>query len=270
MLDAIWKRKSVRVFDQESLSKEDIDMILDLLVETNDSSAPFGHQINFFSIDGAPFDGQKLGTYGTVKHPSMVIGGFTEVSFDGFLDYGYLLEQLVLKITKLDIASVWEEGRFDPALFNQDEVSGKMIPAICPLGYPKGKVLKKRQIHINPKKEQRKDIRELAFVGKKLKPMNESDQYHEHIRAVQIAPSGSNKQPWRFVVIDQAIHMYLEPTKGYGQNLPKDIQAIDMGIALRHLTYSLTAQNTNYTIERNKNVDYLKNAQYVCTVKIEK
>lgn len=270
MLDAMLKRKSVRVFEEEALSKEDMQMITEFINETKTIKAPFNHEVEFFFVKGTQFDGQKVGTYGTVKHPQMVVGGFTEDTFDAFLDYGYLLEELILKITSLDVGSVWVEGHFDPKTLLLDERPGLMIPALCPLGYPKGKVLKKRQFHINPKKEQRKDMRELAFVGKKLKPMNESDDYHEHIRAVQIAPSGSNKQPWRFVVMNNVIHVYLEPTKGYGQSLPKDIQAIDIGIGLRHLTASLEEHHVDYSIDKKSGQKQLKDAYYVCSVTLEK
>jgi hypothetical protein len=270
MLDAIWKRKSVRVFENEALSKDDITMIHDLTNEMNEKVGPFNNAVNFFSVDGTKFDGQKLGTYGTVKHPQMIVGGFTNETFDAFVDYGYLLEELVLKITKLDIGSVWVEERFNPNDLQVQNVEGKIIPAVTPLGYPKGKVLKKRQLHINPKKEQRLDMREFAFVGKKLKPMNESDEYHEHIRAVQIAPSGSNKQPWRFVIIKDQLHMYLLPTKGYGKDLPQNIQAIDIGIALRHLTFSLEEHKVPYEIRKLEQVPKLENATYVCTVTMTK
>ncbi|MGS0973016.1 MAG: nitroreductase family protein [Candidatus Izemoplasmataceae bacterium] len=270
MLDAMWKRRSVRVFEDEALSVEDVKMIHELIEEAKNHKGPFGHQVDFFLKDGTKFDGQKMGTYGTVKHPQMIVGGFTEEEFDGFVDYGYLLEELILKITKLEVGSLWVEGHFDPSNLGVEEVEGKIVPALCPIGYPKGKELKKRQFHINPKKEQRKDMREFAFVGKKLKPMNESDLYHDHIRAVQIAPSGSNKQPWRFVVMNNEVHVYLERTKGYGASLPKDIQAIDIGIALRHLTFSLEEHKVHYEVIRKEPMIALENASYVCTVKIEK
>ena len=269
MLDAMWKRKSIRVFENESLKSEDIEMVKDILNEVKEMQGPFGHQVEFFLVNGQSFHDERLGSYGVIKHPQMIIGGYAKHCFKNFLDFGFLMEDVVLKITKLDIGSVWEEGHFNSEVLGVEEKENLMIPAIVPIGYPKGKVLKKRQFHINPKKEQRLDIRELAFVGKKKKPMNESDKYHEHIRAVQIAPSGSNKQPWRFHIMGDDIHVYLKPTKGYGLRLPKHVQALDMGIALRHLTYSLEEKEEHYELRRLEDAPSLEEATYICTVKIK-
>jgi len=57
---------------------------------------------------------------------------------------------------------------------------------------------------------------------------------------VRIAPSASNKQPWRIVKIEGAWHFFLERTKGYGDGIIfkllklADIQRLDMGIAMCH------------------------------------
>jgi hypothetical protein len=63
---------------------------------------------------------------------------------------------------------------------------------------------------------------------------------------VRIAPSASNKQPWRVVKDGQYWHFYLQRTPGYRRDPLKilldlcDLQRLDMGIALCH--FELTAR----------------------------
>ena len=56
-----------------------------------------------------------------------------------------------------------------------------------------------------------------------------------------MAPSATNKQPWRIVRDGHAWHFYLRRTRGYGKNSAlftvlriADLQRVDMGIALCH------------------------------------
>ena len=56
-----------------------------------------------------------------------------------------------------------------------------------------------------------------------------------------MAPSASNKQPWRVVRRGDDWHFFLQRTKGYGKGSPvfavlrlADLQRVDLGIALCH------------------------------------
>jgi len=54
---------------------------------------------------------------------------------------------------------------------------------------------------------------------------------------VRLAPSASNKQPWRIVLSEDknTCHFYLEPTPNYsGNKMGFEMQRIDMGIAMCH------------------------------------
>jgi hypothetical protein len=58
---------------------------------------------------------------------------------------------------------------------------------------------------------------------------------------VRIAPSASNKQPWRAIRSGGALHFYMKKDKAYAGNmLGYCIQRIDMGIAASH--FSLAAE----------------------------
>jgi nitroreductase len=67
------------------------------------------------------------------------------------------------------------------------------------------------------------------------------DPYTRALEMVRLAPSASNKQPWRMVreKNTDVFHLFLQRTKGYHENNSKwfglmDMQRVDMGIAMSH------------------------------------
>ena len=56
---------------------------------------------------------------------------------------------------------------------------------------------------------------------------------------VRLAPSASNKQPWRILLKDGAFHFYEYKEPGYSDRFPYDIQRVDMGIAAAHFDFSV-------------------------------
>jgi len=76
--------------------------------------------------------------------------------------------------------------------------------------------------------------------------------YAEPLEMVRLAPSASNKQPWRIVRVGDAWHFFLQRTKGYGEGSLlfrllhlADLQRVDMGIAMCH--FELTAHELGLT-----------------------
>jgi nitroreductase len=52
---------------------------------------------------------------------------------------------------------------------------------------------------------------------------------------VRLAPSASNKQPWRLLRRGDTFHFFLCRDKAYGALMPfADLQRIDLGIAICH------------------------------------
>jgi len=84
----------------------------------------------------------------------------------------------------------------------------------------------------------------------------------ELLEAVRLAPSASNKQPWRLVITAESridlprAHLYLQRTPGYGTGLMSkfvklpDIQMVDMGIALSHLVLVARAKRLPAALTR--------------------
>ena len=86
-----------------------------------------------------------------------------------------------------------------------------------------------------------------------------SGSFNTPLECVRMAPSASNKQPWRIIKGkgQDAFHFYLKRTPGY-ENIVKDIklQNVDMGIAMCH--FELSAKELGLKGDWNVNDPQIK------------
>jgi hypothetical protein len=80
----------------------------------------------------------------------------------------------------------------------------------------------------------RKPWKDIFFDENPDKPMTEASagSFKIPLAALRLAPSASNKQPWRIIRSDGKLHLFLERTPNYWQEPREDIQMLDMGIAM--------------------------------------
>jgi len=213
----------------------------------------------------------KLGTYGIIKGHSAYIAGAVENNKEYMLDFGYVFEKLILFLTDKGIGTCWMAGTFDRKalnlIFPSDE--GHIIPAMSPLGYPKKKThLKDRTIRKLAGSDSRIDFDKLFYINDSKTPYN-LDEFKEEFDMVRIGPSASNKQPWRFIVKESDIHIYLKRTPDYGSPLKLDVQMIDIGIALCHLDLVSKQNKKNYFFKSlsNEPIEVDETLEYIITYK---
>jgi len=186
----------------------------------------------------------KIGTYGFIKGAQYFIAGEVQGSEFTELDYGYLLEKIMLHLVDMGLGTCWLGGTFKRSelaeiLSSSEDV---VIPAITPVGYPaKSMSLRERVVRKGAGSDQRKPWTELFFEEDFEKPLNitEHEEFSIPLEMVRLAPSASNKQPWRLVRNGNSFHFFLSRTPGYGgfaNNV--DIQRIDLGIAMAHFELS--------------------------------
>ena len=82
---------------------------------------------------------------------------------------------------------------------------------------------------------------------------------------VQLAPSASNKQPWRILLKDGDFHIYEYKEPRYSDRFPYDIQRVDMGIAAAHFDFSLKEKNIkgHFNTTSKPRIELPKNMEYV-------
>ncbi|MDI3483209.1 MAG: hypothetical protein PWQ88_1080 [Candidatus Methanomethylophilaceae archaeon] len=239
ILEIIRKRSSVRTYADRPLDPEDERQINELLRISNELSGPFG---NIPRLELVPVNREKMktGTYGFVKNYQGLIVGICRNFREEIIDLGYRLEELVLKLTELEIGTCWMAGGLKKSPLQsmiqlKDE---EMIAAVVSYGYPEKKRLMEKAIKMLIRSNTRKAWGELFFKGDFSHPIENDDcpQISLCLEAVRLAPSASNRQPWRVVLSDGAAHLYLQHTPAFqSERLGHDIQYLDIGIAMCHL-----------------------------------
>ena len=117
----------------------------------------------------------------------------------------------------------------------------EVMPVASPVGYPAAKLsLRESMMRKAIKSDERLPFSRVFFSGSFGTPLSPSDagRFEEPLQMLRLAPSATNKQPWRAVVDGDTVHFFEEHS--LKDSALGDIQKVDMGIALSH--FLLTAQ----------------------------
>jgi len=240
LYDAIFYRKSTRKYSNKKVKES-------LLEEVKNACSQITYlnkdlNINAHVVDRGHLVQFLMGKSCKVKAPHYII--ITSNYGEDYLqNIGFAMEEVVLKLTTLGLATCWLECNIkredilefvelsDSELDNQendeatksedkkDELNLEQPYSIIAFGYPEGNV----KLFRNDKDTDRKRIN---HVCKKL-----NKDIEKIVESVRWAPSMKNSQPWILYNNSNMIHLYEEKQK---KNL-KDTNKISMGIALRHI-----------------------------------
>lgn len=274
MRDAIMKRKSTRTFTTDDLTFDEINEIRNLLEKYKEVKGPFGYSFDFrlYLNKNEKGKGQKVGTYGMIKNMTAYITGVSLDVRNAIIDFGYVMELVILELTSLGYDSVWLGGTFNRGRFTKKLQPNEIVPVIVPIG----KGAEKRsfidlRIRKSAKSDQRLPFGTLFQYFDEERDLEEIEdsRFIDVMRMVQRGPSASNKQPWRIFVADKhdTVYVYLKRTQGYGLSLGYDIQAIDAGIALAHLESGLKYYDFKFErVEETEDV-FFDGLEYIMTYK---
>jgi nitroreductase len=257
IIELIHARYSCRTYRDEPIAADARRELADFVAAH--TVGPFGSQARFAVVAAAPDDPRalrRLGTYGFIKGATGFLVGAVRRAAKDLEDYGYLTEQAVLFATGLGLGTCWLGGTFTKGTFaarlgglQPDEI----VPAVVSLGYAADDGAER--IRQREAGSRRLPASSLFFVDRLGAPPvtgaalahegasapGEADSFAAILEGVRMAPSASNKQPWRIVRTGADWHFYLQRTKGYGKGSPifrllrlTDLQRVDLGIALCH------------------------------------
>lgn len=132
---------------------------------------------------------------------------------EGWLEnVGFLFQQMDLYLQSLGLGVCWlGMGKLNPK--NAPEIDGMKFAIMLAFGYPKGDQL-------------RHDLK--GFKRRSLEQI--SDNADPRLEPARLAPSSVNSQPWYFTHEGETIHVFCTQ-----KGLSKEMNRIDMGIALAHL-----------------------------------
>ncbi|MFA9376989.1 MAG: nitroreductase family protein [Lachnotalea sp.] len=230
-------RYSVRTYTDQPISAQVIEQINAYI---NKLSNPFSKKVNFSILETRNSSkSEKLGTYGVIKGSTNYIGATVAKEEMALEALGYEFEKLVLYLASLNLGTCWLGGTFNRNSFaNALEVNeNEIFPIISPFGYAANK---KRFADSLVRKIAKSDQREpwnKLFFNKEYETVltqEEAGAYAFALEMVRLAPSASNKQPWRIIKDGSTFHFYEEKAKGYSDRFSYDIQSIDLGIAACH------------------------------------
>jgi nitroreductase len=270
ILETIQKRKSCRTFNPVFLSPAD-KKILEYYISKNENL--IGEEVLKLSIIEKKEDDKKMKlNYGTIQGHNTYLLGTSKSSVDSRVNYGYLMEKVVLKATETGISTCWI-GYFDHTYFNEIITdNGFEIPGIVILGYSKERQTnseKFTRFAVNASK--RLEWEKLFFnyrSGTPLKP-DLVKEYYDSLEMVRLAPSSGNTQPWK-IFFDDAIkefHFFKKPVNERYEKI--GLHDIDLGIALSHFELTSFYNNLSGSWMKYPKEEIISNndMQYIITWK---
>ena len=218
---------------------------------------PFGAPSRF-ALAAATYEDRHelrgLGTYGFIRGaPAFIIGATAETPHS-LEDFGYRMETIILRATELGLGTCWLGGTFTRSSFAHKIAASndEIIPSVTSVGEiasdPGGfdRALRQR-IGAKDRLAWEALFFEQKF-GATLSREN-AGEYSLPLEMVRLAPSASNKQPWRVIKAGSRWHFYVQRTKGYLESWVirkmlgvADLQHVDLGIAMCH--FELAAGET--------------------------
>lgn len=241
----IRNRRSVRSYDGRQLEDNIIEQLFSFRENLDN---PFG-----LDVDIKFLNAKKNGLVCPMANGTETfVGGKIKNVPMANVAFGYSFEKFILFAQSLGVGTVWLGGTMNRPAFEEamDMAEDEIMPCASPLGYAAKKMsIKELMMRKAIKADERMDFEELFFDGDIDKPLTRerAGRYADLLDMVRLAPSAVNKQPWRVVLSDNAVHFYLKRSKGFGHESRLDMQQIDMGIALCH--FALTAEEKGYNIQ---------------------
>jgi len=240
--EAVRKRYSVRNYNNQEI-EETKRKAIEVFVYSLDN--PFGKRVNFYFLDNKVLKNtEKLGTYGVIKGATQYIGTTIKLEPMALEALGYEFETVILYLAHIGIGTCWLGGTFDRKGFanamniGEDEI----FPIISPYGYAaEKKHIKEIAMRKLIKADHRKEWEQLFYKHDFQSPLfkKEAGDLEFPLEMLRLAPSASNKQPWRVLVKDNVCHFYEYKSPGYSAVFSYDIQRVDMGIAAAHFDFAV-------------------------------
>ncbi|HDQ45931.1 MAG TPA: nitroreductase [bacterium] len=239
-------RTSVRTYEKRLLSAANVDQI-DRVV-SGIGSGPFGSRLRIRFIGSVESDSgvlKGLGTYGVIRNPAGFVIGAVDPgpAGNGLIDFGYAMESAVLYLADLGLGTCWLGGTFRKSRFagRIDPAKDEIVPSVISVGYPRSRRRPLEHImRLAAGSAMRKPWETLFFLDDLAHPLEPEDagEYADALESVRLAPSASNRQPWRvcFDAGNRRFHFYLRRAKAYRPEKlgMADLQRVDMGIAMCH------------------------------------
>ena len=266
--EIIRNRKSVRTYKEQAIPEKILEQVRDYLEQDT----------GLFEV---PITFSVLNARETGVSSPVILGADTYVAGkykkqkNAEISFGYAFEKFILYATSLGLGTVWlaatiDRKAFEKAVHLKDD---EVMPAVTPLGYAAEKrSIRESMMRKGMKSDSRLPFKELFFHDNFQNPLNEIDAgvWQLPLGMVRLAPSATNKQPWRVVAEKDQVHFYERKTKGYAKEATGDIQKVDLGIALCH--FEIAAEESGLKgkfIQSDPGIMAAEDTEYIATYRLE-
>lgn len=222
-------RKSTRDFKDKALSKKDLTVLEGHVLDVEDLSRV--HNVHFALYDNGDEIAEALeghAGYGGVmiKAPAYIAMSTEDDSPESSIFGAYYLEELVTKAYEMDLGSCWITVKevspgLSKALFKKSDYPVRFLLAVGyrPMSFSFGEQTYSSRL----------GIEEFVYDGEIGHPatvnMLENYGLRDLFHYLRYAPSTKNTQPWRFVVKNDGIYLYMKDYEG-------DNNYVDIGICM--------------------------------------
>jgi len=272
IIEIIKKRKSCRTYSHVALTPADKKNLESFIIE---NSKGFENEVvNFRIIEKNNDEKQMKLDYGMIKGHNTYILGTAKSATASRVNYGYLMEKVVLKATEMNLSTCWI-GAFDSTYFNEVSIEdGFDIPGIIIVGYSDDKpTYQDKFLRFSVKASRRQRWNKLFYNYRSKTPLTPKyvKKYSDSLEMVRLAPSSGNTQPWR-VFFDETMNEFHFFKKVISKRYElRGIHDIDMGIALCHFELASLQNGLSgrWLKHAKENVDPIIDLQYIMTWKCE-
>ena len=257
LYDAIFYRKSTRNYSNKKVTGKLMDEVKEVCTQIADSNGDLNIKANV--VERGHLIHLSMGKKLKVKAPHYII--VTCKKGEDYLQkIGFALEEIVLQLTTLGLATCWveydlkledvieftEEKEYEYTRKNntseeeqeaEEEIEKEEPVILIAFGYPEESEVLFRD------EEKQLDRKSIKHICKKL------DKKYEFImEPIRLSPSFKNSQPWVLYKSVDGFNVYEEKQKKNNINMGK----ISMGIALKHLDLACKKHGFSVSYEKQK------------------
>jgi nitroreductase len=242
LYEAIFRRKSTRQYDMRPLPDETFFRVEAIVGQAGQlyETGLRVHLVREGTIVHGTFKG-VISSYVKVIAPHYLVVSSDEVA-SWRENSGYAVEQVVLEMTRMGLATCWMGGPADrealrgPLGIRNNQAIGVFVA----FGRP---AAEGDQYRGSPAEARRKLLSEIV-IGRA------DDRWTKLLEAARLAPSAVNSQPWRFFVDGARADLYIAKPNPVAQRMYGALNPVDAGIALAHVAIASGHWGIPIKIER--------------------
>lgn len=253
LYEAIYVRKTTRNFSMEPVRGELISSIL----EYEEELIPYNPDIQTkIEIIGNQDAKARLKGLLTVNAPYYLVL-YSEKKEGCFLNAGYMMEQMALYLNSRGIGVYCLRNVHAKKGYDINENLHDLI--ILAFGLPKTELYKTAY------SAKRLELSELCTfkseIGSSMKAI---------LEAARLAPSNMNLQPWRFVVYDNRVHVFMKKPP-VANALLQQMAEFDIGMMLSHIMIAAEDLWIDISIKKLENINSksIPNNAYVTSIALK-